>query len=294
MIKDTLPPEILKKVKLLEISTRKLVKNLFAGEYRTAIRGQGMTFAEFREYEPGDDVRAISWPLTARTGKPYIKKFEEEREQTLLLIVDVSGSGNFGSKEYLKGEVIAHLAALLSFSASKSNDPIGLLLFSDKIEHFVPPKKGRGQVYRLLRDLYFFKPTSSRTNIRQALEYVQGVLKRKATIFIFSDFIDTQFDISLRQLGRKHETTAVVIEDPAEHTLPDIGLVDMQDPETGEIMTVDTSSPIVKKSFAAHAKQLKADRDNLLRRSNVGRIDVQTDKDIVDPLIEFFRRRNRR
>lgn len=294
MIKDTLPPEILQKVKLLEISTRKLVKNLFAGEYKTAFRGQGMTFSEFREYTPGDDVRAISWPLTARTGKPFIKKFEEEREQTLLLVVDVSGSGSFGSKEYLKGEVIAHLAALLSFSASKSNDPVGLLLFSDRIEHFVPPKKGRGQIYRILRDLYFFKPTSQKTNVRQTLEYVQGVLKRKATIFIFSDFIDSHFDASLRQLSRKHETVAVVVDDPAEKNLPDIGLVDLQDPETGEILTVDTSAPSVRKIFAEQARKLKADRDLLLRRAGVERIDVQADMDIVDPLIGYFRRRNRR
>ena len=157
----SLPPEILKKVKLLEISTRKLVNNIFAGEYHSAFRGQGMTFSEFREYIPGDDVRAISWPITARLGKPYIKIFEEERELTLMLVVDVSGSGDFGSGEYLKGEVIAHLAALLSFSAAKSSDPVGLILFSDQIEHFVPPKKGRGHVYRILRDLYYFKPKSS-------------------------------------------------------------------------------------------------------------------------------------
>ena len=294
MIKDTLPPEILKKVKLLEISTRKLVKNLFAGEYKTAFRGQGMTFAEFREYFPGDDVRAISWPLTARTGKPYIKKFEEEREQTLLLVVDVSGSGQFGTKNYFKGEVIAHLSALLAFSASKSNDPIGLLLFSDQIEHFVPPKKGRGQVYRILRDLYFFKPSSSRTNIKMALDYVQGVLRRKATVFIFSDFLDSKFDISLRQLARKHETVAVVVEDPAEHNLPDVGLVDLQDPETGEILTVDTSSYFVRKEFSEMAKKQKFDRDQLLRRSQVERIDIRTDQDLVDPLVHFFRRRNKK
>lgn len=289
-----MPPEILKKVKLLEISTRKLVKNLFAGEYKTAFRGQGMTFAEFREYVPGDDIRAISWALTARTGKPYIKKFEEEREQTLLLVVDVSGSGQFGTKNYLKGEVIAHLSALLAFSAAKSNDPIGLLLFSDKIEHFVPPKKGRGQVYRILRDLYYFKPSSQKTNIQLAFDYIQGVLKRKATLFVFSDFIDKSFDISLRQLARKHETIAVVVEDSAEAELPDLGLIDLQDPETGEILTVDTSSPFVRKSFLENSKKIKSERDLLLKRANVGRIDIKTQFDIVDPLIAFFRRRNRR
>lgn len=294
MSTENLPPEILKKVKLLEISTRKLVKNLFAGEYRTAFKGQGMTFSEFREYEAGDDVRHISWPLTARAGKPFIKKFEEEREQTLLLMVDVSGSGYFGSKEYFKGEVLTHLAALLSFAAAKINDPIGLLMFSDRVEHFVPPKKGRGQVYRILRDLYYFRPASQGTQIRCAIEHVRGVLKRKATIFIFSDFIDKNFESSLRQLGRKHETIAVVVEDPAERELPRLGLIDMQDPETGEIVTVDTSSPSVRKQFEAEMAKVRIERDQMLRKSQVEKIEIQTDQDMVDPLIAFFKRRNRR
>lgn len=290
----TLPPEILKKVKLLEISTRKLVNNLFAGEYHTAFKGQGMTFAEFREYEAGDDVRAISWPLTARHGKPYIKKFEEERELTLMLVVDVSGSGNFGSQEYFKGEVIAHLAAVLGFAAAKSSDPIGLILFSDQIEHFVPPKKGRGHVYRILRDLYYHRPRSNRTNIRQALEYTQGVLKKKSTVFVFSDFIDKGFDESLRMIGRKHDTVAVVVEDKAEVEIPDIGLADLQDPETGEIITVDTSSTTFRRDFMAEAQRLRQERDQLLRKAQVEKIEVVTNEDIVDPLIAYFKKRNRR
>lgn len=291
---ENLPPEILKKVKLLEISTRKLVKNLFAGEYKTAFKGQGMTFSEFREYSDGDDVRHISWPLTARAGKPFIKKFEEEREQTLLLMVDVSGSGYFGSKEYFKGEVLTHLAALLSFAAAKSNDPIGLLMFSDQVEHFVPPKKGRGQVYRILRDLYYFRPRSTGTQIKVAIDHVKGVLRRKATIFIFSDFIDKNFEASLRLLGQKHETVAVVVEDPAERQLPRLGLIDLQDPETGEIVTVDTSSPSVRKQFETEATKLRTERDQMLRKAQVQKIEIQTDQDIVDPLIAYFRRRNRR
>lgn len=294
MSSENLPPEILKKVKLLEISTRKLVKNLFAGEYKTAFKGQGMTFSEFREYEAGDDVRHISWPLTARAGKPFIKKFEEEREHTLLLMVDVSGSGYFGSKEYFKGEVLTHLAALLSFAAVKSNDPIGLLMFSDQVEHFVPPKKGRGQVYRILRDLYYFRPVSTGTQIRAALEHIRGVLKRKATIFIFSDFIDKNFEASLRQLGRKHETVAVVVEDPAERELPRLGLIDLQDPETGEIVTVDTNSPSVRKQYETETARLRTERDQMLRKSAVQKIEIQTDQDLVDPLIAYFKGRRRR
>ncbi|MGE3388327.1 MAG: DUF58 domain-containing protein, partial [Bdellovibrionales bacterium] len=212
----SLPPEILKKVKLLEISTRRVVNNLFAGEYHSAFKGQGMTFSEFREYVPGDDVRSIAWALTARAGKPYIKKYDEEREMTLMLAVDVSGSEDFGSRHYLKGEVITHLAALLSFSAVKNKDPVGLLLFSDQIEHYVPPRKGRGQVHRILRDLYYFKPKSRRTSIDTAMTYLQGVLKKKANVFLFSDFFDHGFDRSLSMIGKKHEAVAVVVADPAE------------------------------------------------------------------------------
>ena len=176
----SLPPEILKKVKLLEISTRRLVNNLFAGEYHSAFKGQGMTFSEFREYVPGDDVRTISWPVTARTGKPYIKKFDEERELTLMLAVDISASSLFGSGPYFKGEVMAHVAALLSFSASKNNDAVGLLLFTDRVEHYVPPKKGVGHVHRILRDLYYFQPQSQKTRIASGLEYLQNVLKKRS------------------------------------------------------------------------------------------------------------------
>lgn len=289
----SLPPEILKKVKLLEISTRKLVNNLFAGEYHTAFKGQGMTFSEFREYSPGDDVRSISWPTTARMGKPYIKKYDEERELTLMLVVDVSGSGNFGTKNYFKGEVIAHLAALLSFSAVKNNDPVGLILFSDRIEHFVPPKKGRGHVYRILRDLYYFKPRSPKTNIKGALEYLQSVLRKRTTVFLFSDFMDQNFDRPLRQVGRKHDVIACVIEDPAEKEIPNVGLVELADAETGEILSVDTSSKIFRKEYTLYRNKMRENRDSLLKKSQVERVLISTGEDFVDPLIEFFRSRNR-
>lgn len=290
----SLPAEILKKVKLLELSTRKLVNNLFAGEYHSAFKGQGMTFSEFREYAPGDDVRTISWPVTARMGKPFIKKFDEERELTLMLLVDVSGSGSFGTKSYFKGEVIAHLAALLSFSAIKNNDPVGLILFSDQIEHFVPPKKGRGHVYRILRDLYYFKPRSDKTNISGALEYLQGVLRKRATVFLFSDFIDKNFDRALRQIGRKHDLIACVIQDPAESDMPDIGLVDVEDPETGETVTIDTSSRLFRSQYKEQVKKINEERETLLRRAQVDKIEISTTEDFVDPLISYFRRRNKR
>jgi uncharacterized protein (DUF58 family) len=218
----SLPPEILKKVKLLEISTRRLVNNLFAGEYHSAFKGQGMTFSEFREYVPGDDVRSIAWSLTARAGKPYIKKYDEEREMTLLLVVDISGSGDFGSKSHMKGEIIAHLAAMLSFSAVKNKDPVGLLLFTDQVEHYVPPRKGRGQIHRILRDLYFFKPKSRGTNIGAAVEFLRGVLKKRANIFVFSDFFDRDYGTALKTIAKRHEAVAVVVTDPAEVELPNM------------------------------------------------------------------------
>ncbi len=287
----SLPPEVLKKVKLLEINTRKLVNNLFAGEYHTAFKGQGMTFADFREYVPGDDVRNISWPLTARTGKPYIKNYEEERELTLILAVDVSGSSDFGTGPYFKGEVMTHMAALLAFSAVKNNDQIGLLLFSDQVEHYVPPKKGRGHVHRLLRDLYYFKPKSQKTKIEAGLSYLQGVLKKRATVFLFSDFMDQGYDQSLRLLGRKHDVVACVINDAAEYNLPNIGVVEVQDAESGDILTIDTSSEEFRREYAQGFLKKKEQRDKVLRLSQVERVDVASSEDYVNPLIAFFKKR---
>lgn len=287
----SLPPEVLKKVKLLEISTRRLVNNLFAGEYHTAFKGQGMTFADFREYVPGDDIRSISWPLTARTGKPYIKTFEEERELTLILAVDVSGSSDFGTGPYFKGEVMTHMAALLAFSAVKNNDQVGLLLFSDQVEHFVPPKKGRGHVNRLLRDLFYYKPKSHRTKLSQGFSYLQGVLKKRATVFVFSDFMDHSFDQSLRLLGRKHDVVACVVNDAAEYSLPDMGVIEVQDAESGEIVTVDTSSADFRKRYEDEVLKRKDQRDKLLRLSQVERVDVKSSEDYVNPLVAFFKKR---
>lgn len=290
----SLPPEILKKVKMLEISTRKLVNNLFAGEYHSAFKGQGMTFSEFREYVPGDDIRSIAWSLMARTGKPYIKKFDEEREMTVLLAVDISGSSDFGTNQYFKGEIIAHVAALLGFSASRNKDPVGLLLFTDQVEHYVPPKKGPGQIHRILRDLYYFKPKSRGTKISSALEYLQGVLKKKAHIFIFSDFQDEGFDIPLRMMGKKHDAVAVTVRDPAEMDIPQIGLVDFHDAETGETITVDTSSKHFRDLYSNFVKKRREQQETELKRSQVDRIDIWTDKDFVAPLIGFFKQRTRR
>lgn len=290
----SLPPEILKKVKLLEISTRKLVNNLFSGEYHTAFKGQGMTFADFREYVPGDDIRHISWALTARAGKPFIKKFDEEREMTLMLLVDVSGSTDFGSQNLFKGEVMAHLAALLAFSAAKNNDQVGLLLFSDQVEHFVPPKKGQGHVQRILRDLYYHEPKSRETKLEPALRFLHGVLKKRSAIFVMSDFLDSKYDEALRWLGRKHEVVSVVVRDPLEKKLPALGLMDLWDNELGDVITVDTSSSSFQREWDKLRKQRDDERDRLLKKSQVERIDIWLDEDYVDPLIKFFKMRKRR
>jgi uncharacterized protein (DUF58 family) len=216
----SVPDHILKKVKLIELKTRKVVNNLFVGEYHSAFKGQGMTFSEFREYVPGDDVRTISWPVTARTGKPYIKKFDEEREMNVVLAIDISGSHQGGSQQDLKGEVAAHLAALLGFSAAQNKDAVSLYLFSDQPEHYVPAKKGKGQIHRLLRDLYYFEPKSKKTSLGSGLEYLRGVLKKKTHIFLISDFQDMGFESSLSRLSQKHDVVAIWVTDPIASSSP--------------------------------------------------------------------------
>lgn len=290
----SLPPEILKKVKLLEINTRKLVNSLFAGQYHSAFKGQGMTFAEFREYVPGDDVRAISWPVTARTGKTFIKKFDEERELTMMLVVDISGSLSFGSGNYFKGEIVTYLAALLGFAAAKNNDHVGLLLFTDQVEHFVPPRKGRSHVQRILRDLFYVKPKSHGTKLAAAMDHLRGILKKRATVFVFSDFQDASFARALKTMSKKHDVVAVVVEDPKELEIPSVGLIDLVDGETGEIMTVDTSSQVFRRAYADQVRAARVERERELRVSGVDRVEVISGDDFVDPLIAYFRRKNRR
>ena len=290
----SLPAELQKKIKLLEILTRKRVNSAFLGEYHSAFKGQGMTFSEFREYVPGDDVRTIAWSLMARSGKVYIKKHDEEREMTVILAVDISGSQDFGSQQYFKGEVAAHVAAMLSFAAIGNKDPVGLLLFSDQIELYVPPKKGRGQVMRILRDLYYHKPASRGTSLGLALDHLLAVLKKKAHIFVISDFLDSNFESQLRRLGKKHDTVAVVLEDKLEMDIPHMGIVDFEDPETGQVVTVDTSSPVFQREYREYLTGLRLQRRNELRRSQVETVEIRTDQDPVTPLLQFFQKRNRR
>jgi len=289
-----LPKEILKKVKLLEISTRKIVNNLFAGEYHTVFKGQGLTFADFREYVPGDDIRSISWTLTAKTGKPFVKRYDEERELTMMLAVDVSGSGDFGSRDFLKGEVLVQLAAVLSFAAAKNNDRVGLLLFSDRIEHFVMPKKGRPHVHRILRDLLYFKPKGKRTNLKLALESLNGLMRKKCTIFILSDFLAPDFEKPLRLIGRRHDTVAIIVEDDSEKHFPKVGLLEIEDAETGETILIDTSSPRFRSQYQANYKKQATIRDRQLTKAQIDKISVDTTHSFVEPLIKFFSSRHRR
>jgi len=289
-----LPKEILKKVRLLEISTRKMVDNIFAGEYHTAFKGQGLTFSEFREYVPGDEIRSISWNLTAKTGKPYVKRYDEERELTMMLLVDISGSGDFGSKDFLKGEVLVQIAAVLAFAAAKNNDRIGLMLFSDHVEHFVPPKKGRGHVHRILRDLLYFKPVGRKTNLKLALDSLNAILKKKSTVFILSDFLSDDFDRSLKLVSRKHDVAAIIVEDSAETHFPKVGLVEMQDAETGEVIMVDTSSSVFLKEYSVAYKKARDVRDKQLTKAQVDQIKVNTTQNFFDPLVKFFASRHLR
>jgi uncharacterized protein (DUF58 family) len=288
------PPEILRQVKLLELQTRGMVNSLFTGEYRSVFKGQGMEFAEVREYQPGDEVRSIDWNVTARMGRPFVKRYIEERELTVMLAVDLSGSERFGTKGRFKSELASELAAVLAMSAIRNNDRVGAILFTDRIEHVVPPRKGRRHALRLMRDLLVFEPEGTRTDLAAALEYVGRMLAHKAIIFVVSDFQSADIEHSLKLLAQRHDVVAVTVDDPSEQTLPDIGLARFVDPETGTTLDVDTSDPAVRAQFAAAVEEELSARRHLLRRLAIDEIPVHTDGGVVEPLIKFFRARETR
>ncbi|HIG53035.1 MAG TPA: DUF58 domain-containing protein [Candidatus Latescibacteria bacterium] len=289
-----IPKEILDKVRLIEIHTRNMVNNLFAGEYHSVFKGRGMEFAEAREYQPGDDVRHIDWNVTARVGDPFIKVFDEEREMTVMLLVDASASGAFGSQQQMKGEVGVEVSALLAFSAIQNNDRVGLLIFTDEVEVFVPPKKGRKHVLRVIRELLYFQPQGRRTSIAGALEYLGRVLHRRSVVFVVSDFQDKEYETALRHLSRRHDLIAVSLSDPREWQLPDVGFINLQDAETGEQVLVDSGDRGVRKFYAAEQKVAAARRGVLFRKTGVDEIAIDATKPYVDPLIHFFRARMKR
>jgi uncharacterized protein (DUF58 family) len=289
-----IPREILKKVRRIEISTRGLVNEVFSGEYHSVFKGRGMNFAEVREYNYGDDIRNIDWNVTARAGSPFVKIFEEERELTVMLLVDVSASGDFGTRERLKAEVGVEISALLAFSAIKNNDKVGLLIFSDHVEKFVPPRKGRRHVLRVLRELLYHEPEGRGTDISAALEYLAHIQRKRAVVFLISDFRDDDFQKALSVAGRRHDLIAVRLGDLREEELPPLGLLDLEDPETGERVVVNTSSPAFRAEFKRVNELRAATLDRVLKRSKVDTIDIRTGEPYVKPLMRFFRERARR
>ena len=286
--------EILRKVRRIEITTRGLVNEVFSGEYHSVFQGRGMNFAEVREYQYGDDIRSIDWNVTARTGTPFVKVFEEERELTVMLVVDVSASGNFGTRVRMKGDVAVEICALLAFSAIKNNDKVGLILFSDRIEKFVPPRKGRRHVLRVLRELLYHRPDRSGTDIRMALEYLTRVTRRRAVVFLVSDFLAGGFGRALNIAGRRHDTIAVRVRDRRETELPPIGLVEFEDAETGERFVVNTSDRSFREAFGRDRAAVEEELERTLRHGKVDLIDVRVDRPYVRPLMRFFKERERR
>ena len=285
---------LLKKVRNIEIKTKGLSNHIFAGEYHTAFKGKGMAFSEVREYQPGDDIRSIDWNVTARYNSPFVKVFEEEREMTVMLLIDVSASGNFGTQEQFKRELATELAAILAFSAINNNDKVGVIFFTDKVEQFIPPKKGKSHILRIIREVLAFEPTGKGTDIAGALEYFSAVIKKRSICFILSDFMSNEFDRPLKIASKKHDLVALRIHDKREDTLPNVGLVPMQDAETEKILFVDTSSKKVRDNFAKN-RALKTEKlRKLLPSSGVDLIDIITGKDYVKPLINFFKTRGKR
>jgi uncharacterized protein (DUF58 family) len=289
-----IPKEILKKVRRIEITTRGMVNDVFSGEYHSVFKGRGMDFSEVREYQIGDDIRTIDWNVTARSGHPYVKVFEEERELTVMLLVDASFSSEFGTHERMKGEIAAELCALLAFSAIKNNDKVGLIIFTDKIEKFVPPRKGKSHVLRVLRELLFFKPEDRQTDIGLSLEYLSRVIRRRSTVFLVSDFLSKDYTRALRIANKKHDIVGIHIVDPRELALPDVGYIELEDAETGETLLINSFDRKVRQLFGKRTSDAMSQKEKLFRSMNVDSIVIRTDESYFEPLIRFFRMRAKR
>ena len=283
--------ELLKKVRKIEIKTRRLSDHIFGGEYHSTFKGRGMTFSEVRQYQFGDDVRNIDWNVTARYSEPYVKVFEEERELTMMLMVDVSGSELFGTELQFKNEVVTEIAATLAFSATQNNDKIGLILFSDQVELYIPPKKGRSHVLRIIRELIEFKPKSRQTNLVEALKFMQNVMKKKAIVFVLSDFIVDDYHQTMKIVSGKHDVTGIRVYDKREEDIPNLGMVQMQDEETGELMLVNTSSKKVRLNYAKFYNQKVEYYKESFTKSGAGAIDCRVDESYVKKLLGYFKRR---
>lgn len=289
-----IPGELARKIRILQITTRKVVNDVLAGGYTSVFKGRGIEFDEVREYLPGDDVRTIDWNVTARTGRPYVKRYVEERELTVIFLVDLSASGAFGSVNKLKNEIAAEFCALLSFSAVKNNDKVGLVVFTDRVELYVPPKKGTTHVLRLIRELLNFKPKAAKTDLAGALDYLGKVSKKRAVVFLVSDFQAEGFEKAMRIVSKRHDLVAVPIVDPREVRLPNVGLIELEDAETGEMVLVDTSSAAVRKRYERLGRERSEKFRELFASMGVDKIEVMTDRDYVPKLVSFFRSRERR
>ena len=283
--------EILKKIQRIEIFTNRLVNTVFAGEYESVFKGQGITFDEVREYQAGDEIRTIDWNDTARMGQAYIKKYVEERELVMMLVVDMSASTSFGSIAETKAEIAAEIAALLAFSAIKNNDKVGLICFTDTVEHFVAPRKGKRHVLRVVRDILHFQPKQSGTNIETALAFVDQVLKPHSVVFLISDFKNTGYEKQLRLSSKRHSLIAITLQDRREIELPDVGLIELEDAETGETMVVDTRSEGARQLYTELNQRADAERRQIFRANQIDSIHIRTDEPYVKPLIQFFRQR---
>jgi uncharacterized protein (DUF58 family) len=289
-----LPREVIEKVRRIEIKTRRMVTDALAGEYHSIFKGRGMEFSEVREYQMGDDIRTIDWNVTSRTGQLHVKKFTEERELTVLLVLDVSGSSDFGTRFHFKREVAAEMGALLAFSAIKNNDRVGAIVFTSEVEMYIPPRKGRAHVLRVIRDLLYFEPKGKGTNLAHACEYLNRITRKRAVVFILSDFMDSKFEKPLRVAAKKHDLISIFISDPRESELPSVGLVELQDAETGRKILLDTGD---RDAMAAYRESVEARRtvqQAALSSMGIDLIDIRTDVPYDKPLIRFFERRGRR
>lgn len=283
--------ELLKKVRKIEIKTKRLSNHVFGGEYHSTFKGRGMTFSEVRSYQFGDDVRSIDWNVTARYNEPFVKVFEEERELTMMLVVDVSGSELFGSQAQFKKEIITEIAATLAFSATQNNDKIGLMLFSNQMELFIPPKKGRSHVLRIIRELIEFEPKGKETNLTEALKYVTNVIKKKAIIFVLSDFMVEDYQHTLKIISGKHDVTGIRVYDEREESIPNVGLVQMLDRETGELIMVNTGSKSVRQSYTAYFKERENYFKDSFKKSGAGMLSMRVDESYVKKLLGYFKTR---
>ena len=284
--------ELIKKVRRIEIKTKAMSQQIFAGQYHSAFKGRGMEFSEVRQYNYGDDVRFIDWNVTARFNTPYVKIFEEEREMTVMLLIDVSGSNLFGTRQQFKSELITEISAVLSFSAIYNNDKVGVIFFSNEVEKFIPPAKGKSHILRIIRELLTYRSTSNQTNIAEALRFLTNVSKRKTTAFLLSDFIDNDYEQALRIAASRHDIVALDIVDRGETVLPNVGIVELQDPETGVRVWTDTASKKVRNAYAQWWNNLNNNTLNTLRKAGVDHTQLFTDTDYVPALLELFRRRN--